>query len=143
MSAIVLGKMGRIYNRAVRTHKDEYMQQTFEQMCRDYLMKYADLPISITEVGRWWGTDRDSKKEVSIDIVGRSIDVDEYIVGSCLYDDRPAGIKDLVKLKYNAGVFGKGNKFHYYLFSRSGFTNELIECEMQGAVRLLTLRDLY
>lgn len=37
----------------------------------------------------------------------------------------------------------KGSKYHYYIFSLGGFTNELLECEKRGKVRLLTLDELY
>ena len=53
----------------------------FEQMCRDYLLYYADdLPFTLSDIGQWWGTDNASKKEVQIDIVSASSDSSEYII---------------------------------------------------------------
>lgn len=40
-------------------------------MCQDYLLYYSDnLPIELSEIGQWWGTDPKKKKQIQIDIVG-------------------------------------------------------------------------
>lgn len=43
----------------------------------------------------------------------------------------------------DAPAFRKDGTFHYYIFSKSGFTQGLLEAEKRGQVRLLTLDDLY
>ena len=46
----------------------------FEKMCRDYLLYYSDsLPIELSEIGQWWGTDPKKKKQIQIDIVGTPV----------------------------------------------------------------------
>ena len=40
-------------------------------------------------------------------------------------------------------VFGKGNNYHYYIFSKGGFTEGLLQAQERGKVRLITLEDLY
>lgn len=42
-----------------------------------------------------------------------------------------------------AEVFGKGNKYYYYIFSKSGFTNGLKELAEKEEVRLVSLEDMY
>ncbi|MDB8766515.1 hypothetical protein [Ruminococcus sp. 1001136sp1] len=42
-----------------------------------------------------------------------------------------------------ASVFGKGNNYHYYIFSKGGFTEGLLQAQERGEVRLITLEDLY
>ena len=120
------------------------MGLVFEKMCKDYLIYYADnLPVSLRTVGQWWGTDAKAKKEVQIDIVGTPADGNEYIIGSCKYRNIPIGVDELELLKRYAQVFGKGDKYHYYIFSKSGFTQGLQEAANQGEVRLITLEDMY
>ena len=46
-------------------------------------------------------------------------------------------------MKEYAGVFGKGKGYHYYIFSKSGFTNGLKELAEKGEVRLVSLEDMY
>ena len=42
-----------------------------------------------------------------------------------------------------ASVFGKGNHYHYYIISKGGFTDGLLQAQERGEVRLITLEDLY
>ena len=35
-----------------------------------------------------------------------------------------------------ASVFGKGNNYHYYIFSKGGFTEGLLQAQERGEVRL-------
>ena len=46
-------------------------------------------------------------------------------------------------LRDYTSVFGKENNYHYYIFSKGGFTNELFQAQEHGEVRLVTLEDLY
>ena len=80
----------------------------FEQMCREYLFLYAeDVPVVLSDIGSWWGTDSKEKKEVEIDIVGTPVEGNEYIIGSCKYKNSPVGVDELELLKHYADVFGK------------------------------------
>ncbi|MBQ3544462.1 MAG: hypothetical protein IJA34_05695 [Lachnospiraceae bacterium] len=94
-------------------------------------------------MGQWWGTDSKSRKEVEIDIVGTPAEGNEYIIGSCKYKNESVGIDELKLIKEYAEVFGKGKKYYYYIFSKSGFTKGLRELAKKGEVRLVSLEDMY
>ncbi len=144
MSSISVGKFPQVYDLAVKHRLSDYMGLVFEQMCREYLIRYAEnLPIMISEVGEWWGTDSKAKKEVQIDIVATPVEGKEYIIGSCKYKNEKIGVDDLELLQHYAAVFGRGSKYHYYIFSKGGFTEGLKELEAAGEVTLLTLEDIY
>ena len=34
-----------------------------------------------------------------------------------------------------ASVFGKGNNYHYYIFSKGGFTYGLLQAQQRGEIR--------
>lgn len=143
-SAISAGHINRIYDSVISKYYPDYMGLIFEQMCRQYLFLYAeDVPIILSDIGQWWGTDSKEKKEVQIDIVGTPAEGNAYIIGSCKYRNTPVGADELALLKHYAEVFGKGNKYHYYIFSKSGFTQGLQELAGQGEVTLVTLQDMY
>lgn len=143
-SAISTGRMPKIYAESVKKFLPDYMGLVFEQMCRDYLLRYDEsLPITLSEVGQWWGTDQKTRKEVQIDIVGAAVEGDEYIIGSCKYKNEQIGTDELELLRRYASVFGKGSKYHYYIFSRSGFTKGLEERAKEEGVKLVTLKDIY
>ena len=144
MSIISSGRIAQLYEKAVKQHYPEYMGLIFEKMCQDYLLYYAsDLPIAIKEIGQWWGTDAKARKEVQIDIVGTPIEGKEYLIGSCKYKNEKIGVDELELLQHYASVFGRGEKYHYYIFSKGGFTDALLEQGRRGAVTLMTLDDIY
>ena len=114
------------------------------KMCQDYLLYYADqLPIELSEIGQWWGTDSKKKKQIQIGIVGTPVEGKEYIIGSCKYRNEKIGVDELELIRDYASVFGKGNNYHYYIFSKGGFTDGLLQAQERGEVQLITLEDLY
>lgn len=144
MSAIDSGRIAKTYSHAVKQHLPDYMGLIFEKMCRDYLLYYAeDLPIELCEIGQWWGTDSKKKKQIQIDIVGTPVDGKDYIIGSCKYRNEKIGVDELELIRDYASVFGKGNNYFYYIFSKGGFTEGLIDAQERGEVCLVTLEDLY
>ena len=80
---------------------------------------------------------------MEIDVVGTPTEGDEYIIGSCKYKNEPIGVDELELMKDYADVFGKGKKYYYYIFSKSGFTNGLKELAGKNEVRLISLEDMY
>lgn len=119
MSAISNGRIRQIYAKAIERFIPDYMGLIFEKICQEYLSRYAeDLPITLSEVGQWWGTDPKEKKEVQIDIVGTPVEGKEYIIGSCKFRNEKIGVDELELLRRYANVFGKGSKYHFYIFSK-------------------------
>ena len=144
MTAISSGRIANVYDRAVKAHLHDHMGLAFEEMCKEYLLYYADdLPIELSDIGQWWGTDNAARKEVQIDIVGSQTESSEYLIGSCKYRNEKIGTDELDLLRHYANVFGKGSKYHYYIFALGGFTEPLLEYGKRGEVTLLTLDDLY
>lgn len=144
ISAIQSGRIQRTYNQVIKTQLSDYMGLVFEKMCREYLLYYADeLPFEPVEIGQWWGTAPQKKKQIQIDVVATSAAENEFIVGSCKFKNEKIGVDELELLKGYAEVFSRGKKCYYYIFSKGGFTDALIECAEKEGVKLLTLEDLY
>ena len=144
MSAIDSGRISKIYAHSVKQHLSDYMGLIFEKMCRDYLLYYShSLPIELGEIGQWWGTDTNKKKQIQIDIVGAPVEGKDYIIGSCKYRNEKIGVDELELIRDYASVFGKGRNYHYYIFSKGGFTDGLLQAQERGEVRLITLENLY
>lgn len=143
-SAISAGHIDRIYDAVIKRYLPDYMGLIFEQMCRTYLLDhFDDLPVILSDVGEWWGTDAEKKKEIQIDIVGAPATGDSYIIGSCKYRNTETGVDELELLKEYAKVFGKGSKYYYYIFSKTGFTKGLKAAASNEDVTLVTLDDMY
>ena len=88
------------------------------------------------------GTTQRRKKKFRLILSARRLRAKEYIIGSCKYRNEPIGVDELELLKHYAEVFGKGEKYHYYIFSKSGFTKGL-QSLGNKAVKLITLQDMY
>lgn len=143
MSLINAGRIRQVYEQSIKRYYSDYMGLVFEKMCREYLLRYAqNLPILLKEVGQWWGTDSRTRREIQIDIVGTAVEGTEFLIGSCKYRNEKIGIEELEVLKNYASVFREDGKFHYWIFSKNGFTQSLLDLEKQGEVKLVTLKDM-
>ena len=144
VSAIDSGRIVKTYAHTVKPYFADYMGLVFEQMCKDYLLYYAkDLPIELNEIGQWWGTDPIQKKQIQIDIVGTPVEGRSYLIGSCKYRNEKIGMDELELLRNYATVLGKGDRYHYYIFSKGGFTDGLLDAQAYGEVTLVTLDEMY
>ena len=72
-----------------------------------------------------------------------STDSKDYIIGSCKYRNEKIDVDELDLIRNYASVSGKGNNYHYYIFSKGGFTEGLLQAQERDEVRLITLEDLY
>ena len=105
MGAIVSERMGSIFDQVVAGSLSDYMGTVFEDMCKCYMLRYAqNLHVPITDIGQWWGTDPSLHKEVQIDIVAGTTDKGTYYIGSCKYKKEPIGVDELKLLEHYAGV---------------------------------------
>ena len=144
MSIISADRIRQTYERAIRQFYTDYMGLIFEKMCRQYILYYAEnLPFLLDDVGQWWGTDKKTHTEIQIDIVGTPVEGEDYLIGSCKYRNERIGTSELELLQKYASAFRKNGHFHYYIFSKGGFTTSLLELAKQGEVTLLTLEDIF
>ena len=116
-----------------------------KKCARDYLLYYSDnLPIELNEIGQWWGTDpggRESRYRLILS--ERLLRGNEYIIGSCKYRNEKTGVDELERMRHYAVCVWKGDHYHYYIFSKGGFTEGLLQAQERGEVRLIALEDLY
>ena len=127
MMAISYRMMDRVYDDAVGKYISEYMGLAFEEICRQYLLCHFDsLPFIPSELGEWWGTDPVRKKEAQLDIVGIGPNGGHYL------------IRDYASL-----ITQNRDRCFYYIFSKSGFTKDLMKKQTDGEVSLVSLNDMY
>lgn len=116
-SSIVLD---RIRNGFIQNH----VSYVFENICRENIWElYAD-EYMITRVGRWWNNRQE------IDVVALDESGDDILFGECKYSVQPKGMDVYYALRDKSAEVNWKNtnrKEHYAIFSRSGFTPELVE----------------
>jgi AAA+ ATPase superfamily predicted ATPase len=93
-----------------------FVAKTYEDLCAEYALKNYD----VSKCGRWWN------KNKEIDVVG--IAQDYMIVGECKYSNKKVGI-DILKSLQEKALHVEVNLpvKKYVLFSKSGFTDDLIQ----------------
>lgn len=144
ISAIQSGRMERSYPSTIENRLSDYMGLAFEKMCRDYILYYDDqLPFLIGDVGQWWGGNPKTRKQAQIDIVVTSAEDDSGIIGSCKFRESLVSEDELQLMEEYADAMGHLRQRHYYLFSKSGFTDSLMNRAGDGKLRLITIKDMY
>lgn len=120
-----------------------YMGREYERVCEQWLWRQngAALPFVMLESGRWWGTDRRSRQQEEIDIVGKGED-GQMLFCECKWRNETVGIEVLERLMWRSERFA-ARKRSYALFSLSGFSDSLVsEANAREDVLLVTLDDM-
>lgn len=103
---------------------DNHVSYVYENICREMVWDMNGENMMFNRVGRWWD------KDTEIDIVAYDSNGEDILFGECKYSKNPKGIEILADLKGKAkGVKWKNEKRkeYYVIFSKSGFTKELLE----------------
>ncbi len=106
---------------------DNHVSFVFEEICKEEiwdLSKENKLSFKLLKVGKWW----DNSNE--IDIVGVNEDTKDILIGECKYLNTKVDTDIFYKLVEKGKLidWNKGaRKEQYILFSKSGFSNELVE----------------
>jgi len=118
----------------------DYMGRTFEAMCSQYMVESMGYPLT----GRWWGTSiKGITAEIDvIGIVGRGGGA-EGMFAECKFTKRPADVDVLEELKEKADLVKGFEMKRYAVFSRTGFTDRLIDRAETDNVALITLDMMY
>ncbi|MCD8049888.1 MAG: ATP-binding protein [Clostridia bacterium] len=137
-----------IWKKRIEGNYSEYMGIVFEKVCGDYLLRknaLGELPILFTDIGRWWGSSSDAadKNQVEIDLVAK--DGTDYMFCECKWKNEKTDLAVLKRLQEKADVFSKKrNRSFFVLFSKSGFTDAVLEeAEKNPSVVLVGLDDLF
>ena len=120
------GREEFVYEKIKKNFIDNHVSYVYENICREKLWSEQNLShISFNRVGRFWGN-----QDVEIDIVAYDSFGNDMIFGECKYSINPKGVDVLYSLEQKSIYvdWKKDNRKEYYcIFSRSGFTKELLE----------------
>jgi len=142
MSQIMAGGSKLVYETEVRPFLDHYMGLTFEDICRQYLVRYANNPFPIKEIGSWWGGNPETRIREEIDIV--AVNGKNAIFGECKWSSAPVDIPVLKDLIRKSELLHGFENVCYYLFSKSGFTPGLKKAaDEDNSIKLVSLADIY
>lgn len=134
-SALQAGQAEAVWQHVIEPNLDQYVGNTFERICRDYMRLYGQEAFGIParEVGSIWSGDFD------VDVAATLLN-GQVVYGECKWWKDPVGVNILEHLreKTQPVKYGKGQP-EYALFARNGFTAAV----QQESVKLLGLAELY
>ena len=100
-----------------------HVSVTFESVCRQ-AVRTPTFPVDCSTVGRWWYDGNE------IDVVGLCEESDTVLLGECKWTAEPVGTGLLEALESTEAAVrwhGAERSVEYALFSKSGFTPELLD----------------
>jgi hypothetical protein len=135
-----------IFKEKVMPQLSDYLGGVFEDICIQYMIRRnqsLSLPFIFDNIGRWWGNNPKTKSQEEIDFIANS--KKKAIFGECKYKNEKVDIGVLEELIRKAEIFDtRYTEKYYYLFSKSGFTNKVIEeAKKANNIELVELKDLY
>lgn len=105
----------------------DYLGRIFEDICIEYLLrcnKAMTLPFLFNSIGRWWGSNPETKTQEEIDILAEY--EENAIFGECKWKNQPVGLTVINDLIRKSMIFSQYKNKTYILFSKVGFTKELM-----------------
>ncbi len=126
------------YN-AIMQEIGSFYGPAFEDEC----MQYVRSKHHCKEVGSWWG--KVAGEHTDIDIIALCDDGDgEYhLVCECKFRNKEAGVREFEELRKNTASLKNCYNIRYCMFSRSGFTDELMEVAESSGIELVTPKDMF
>ena len=126
LSELEAGDADGIWKYVVEPALDEYTSHIFEDICRQYLRRENrknTLPFYFTKIGRWWD------KANEIDIMATNAKKQNFLLAECKYRNTPVGTAELTALKTKFTAKNPKAKAYYYMFSKSGFTENILQAD--------------
>ncbi|KYO66958.1 ATP-binding protein [Thermovenabulum gondwanense] len=124
---IEMGLSEEVVENKIKPYISEYLGGVYEEICTDYLKilnKNRKLPFIFEKIGKWWGNNPFKKREEEIDIV--AFDKNNILLCECKWKNSKMDKDALDSLIEKSMLFNYGKKY-YFLFSKSGFTEELVK----------------
>lgn len=123
-----------------------YMGSIFESICQQYMIRLAKakkLPFIPHDIGRWWGANPKTKSQDDIDILCLSRDRKSAIFCECKFRNILFDMKEYNDLMAASEIFTEPENRYYYIFSKSGFTDEVKKQAEANGIVLIGLDDLF
>jgi AAA+ ATPase superfamily predicted ATPase len=122
----------------------DYVGRAFEKCAMQYMwrqLKAGALPFSFQKIGRWWGSNRQEKREEEIDFI--ALAQNAAIFGECKWRNQLLDEGVLRGLIRKSEMFPMFANKCYYLFSKSGFATEVKDrAQKEGNIYLVAVEEM-
>lgn len=143
VATIARGMEDVTYKR-IEPYFSEYMGAVFEDICKEYLWQQLaeeKCSVNFADIGRWWGTDSKTRKQVEIDIMGEE-DKNTALFAECKWTNEMVDLSVLEAFLEKVKLFNHTHK-QLYLFAKTGFTQGCIDkANSLGNVKLVKFGEM-
>ncbi|MHB1377341.1 MAG: ATP-binding protein [Candidatus Humimicrobiaceae bacterium] len=140
-SEIEFGNLDEVF-RFVDKQFDLTTSSIYQDLCQDILKIKLKSTFKFNRIGRWW--DNIDKKSVEIDLVAIDDENKNILFGEAKWSNKKVGTNILKDLKDKSSFVKweeEKRKEYYILFSRSGFTEDLLRLAQTEKNILLVNKD--
>ncbi|KRQ86253.1 Archaeal ATPase [Caloramator mitchellensis] len=124
---IELDEVDYVLQKIKKSFVVNHVSYVYEDICRDKIWDMiisGEIEFELQRIGRWWNSSEE------IDIVGINLETKDILFGECKYLSSSVDVDVLYKLFEKSKSVeweNKNRKEHYIIFSKSGFSDRLIE----------------
>jgi AAA+ ATPase superfamily predicted ATPase len=122
-----------------------FMGAIFEDIAITYLwqsLKIGKLPVAYREFGSWWGNNPEEKRQEEIDILGIGFQDGDLLLAECKWRNETLQIAVAEKLLKRGQLFNANHKT-FYIFSKSDFSEKMLQFASENQIRLVTYDEIY
>lgn len=126
----------------------DYEGHVFERVCQQWVVRQARggaLPLMVTTVDSWWGTDPVARETCDVDLVASDdFGKKDVLVGECKWRESFDESDALKTLQGRAPLVGDYERRWYYVFSKWPASEaSLRKAEAAGNVRFVSAGEMY
>lgn len=132
------------YDKKIHPNLSNYFGHIFEDICMEYIQRKVtngDIDELYTTYGQWWGNNPTKRREEEIDIV--CADESSVLVGECKWKNELIDMSILKELRERGRLIANDRQLHYVLFSKNGFTKDVMQLAKKEGIMLVTLDELF
>lgn len=127
--------------------RSEYEGHLFERVCREWALREARggrLPVQVTAVSSWWGTDPVAREQTDIDLVAAD-DIDKQVIlGECKWRESLNETEAINTLKGRQHLIPGYRDYWFYLFTKHAASSGTREKALEdGRVALVSIDEMY
>lgn len=141
--SIISRGAGELAYERIYPNLSSYMGGVFEEICKQYLWKLllsGKCEVSFNDLGRWWGSNKKTRTQEEIDIMGA--DKDSALFCECKWTNEKVDAAVLETLVKRSDMFNYKDKY-FYIFAKTGFTKGCKDMARTiGNVRLIEYKKM-
>ena len=134
------GDVDGINEYAIKPMLEQYTSHIYEDVCREYLRhlnRQNALPFRFIKIGRWWN------KDTELDIMATDRDKKNFLLGECKFKNAAFNLSEMNATLAKFKSKKKTVQLYYYLFSKSGFTDDVQKIAEEHGIKLVALNDMF